>query len=462
MKKRNKVAFFNILSTVLLRGISLFTAPVISRMLGTEGYGVVSIYTIWMGVASIVFSLQLHGTLVNARVEYSEDQQYKYQSSIMSLSLLVFAFCGGLVALFLPQISASLKLGKILVLLLIFHAFGNFATHFLNNIFTYEYKADKNMIMTVSITVITLVLSMLLILVFPKEINYYGRILGMSLPYGILGVIICVYILARGRTFYNREYWHLALTLAIPVVFYSLSDIILGHCDRVMLQHMMDESMVGRYSMAFNFGGIMLTIFTALNNSWVPFFFDDFKAGRTDHVRDQAKNFLELFTVLCVGFNLLSVEVYHVFAGRDFWTGTPLIPVFVSSYFLNFLCTFPVNYEYYHKKTKIVAIVTITASVVNIALNYLLIRQIGMMGAALATAISHGLQLIMHYSYVRYVLRRGEYPFGIRLWAKYVLVYFAFVAFVYLTDDLWLVRWGVGAVIGLWELWRIKKRKVLF
>ena len=462
MKKRNKVAFFNILSTVLLRGISLFTAPIISRMLGTESYGVVSVYTIWMGVASIVFSLQLHGTLVNAKVEYGEDQQYKYQSAIMSLSLLFFLLCVVVVAVFLPQISVWLKLEKVLVLLLVFHAFGNFAFHFLNNIFTYEYKADKNMIMTVCITVLTLVLSMGLILVFPKEINYYGRILGMSLPYGIMGAAICGYILLRGKTFYNREYWTLALTLALPVVFHSLSDIILGHCDRVMLQQMMDEAMVGRYSLAFNFGGIMLTIFTALNNSWVPFFFDDFKAGRLDHVEDQAKNFLELFTVLCIGFNLLSVEVYHVFASRDFWPGTSLIPIFVSSYFLNFLCTFPVNYEYYYKKTKIVAAVTVTASLVNIALNYVLIRSLGMMGAALATALSHGLQLMMHHGYVRFVLRREDYPFGVAMWVKYVFVYFAFVAFVYLTEQLWLVRWAVGAAIGLWELWRIKKRKVLF
>ena len=462
MKKQNKVAFFNIMSTVLLRGISLFTAPVISRMLGTEGYGVVSIYTIWMGVASIIFSLQLHGTLVNARVEYSEDQQHKYQSSIMSLSLLFFAFCGGLVTLFLPRISAVLKLENVLILLLVFHAFGNFAVHFLNNIFTYEYKADKNMIMTVAITVVTLALSMLLILVFPKDINYYGRILGMSLPYGILGVVICIYILARGKTFYNREYWHLALTLAIPVVFHSLSDIILGHCDRVMLQQMMTESMVGQYSLAFNFGGIMLTIFTALNNSWVPFYFDDFKAGRSDQVHDKAKNFLELFTVLCVGFNLLSVEVYHIFAGREFWPGTSLVPIFVSSYFLNFLCTFPVNYEYYYKKTKVVAFVTVTASVINIVLNYVLIRSIGMMGAALATAISHGLQLAMHYVYVRHILRKGDYPFSFGMWAKYVAIYFGFVAFVYLTADLWLVRWCVGAAIGVWELLRIRKRRVIF
>ena len=63
MKKQNKVAFYNFLSVVLLRGLSLFTAPLFSRMLGTENYGVVSLYTIWVTAVSIVFSLQVQGTL---------------------------------------------------------------------------------------------------------------------------------------------------------------------------------------------------------------------------------------------------------------------------------------------------------------------------------------------------------------------------------------------------------------
>ena len=461
MKKQNRVALFNILSTVLLQGISLFTAPVFSRLLGTSGYGVLSIYTIWMGVTAIAFTLQTGGTLVNARVEYGEDQQSKYQSSVMALSLLFFLLCSAVVLLFLPQVSDALKLSKVLIVLLLFHAFGNFCFNFLNNKFTYEFKAGTNMVLSVVVTLVTLALSVVLILLLPEEINYYGRILGMALTYGLLGVGICIYILWNGKTFYNREYWTLALTLAIPVVFYSLSDVLLGHFDRVMLQQMMSESMVGQYSLAFNFGGIMLTIFMALNNTWMPFFFDDFKAGRQDHVRGQAKNFLEVFTVLCVGFNLLSIEVYHVFASRDFWPGTTLIPVFVTGYYLNFLCTFPVNYEYYYKKTKIVAVVTVLAAVANIGLNYVLIQKIGMTGAAVATAISHALQYTMHYVYTRYILGKEDYPFGIRLWAKYALAYAAVVALVYLTPDLWFMRWGLGAAIGLWELWRIKKRKVL-
>lgn len=461
MKRQNKVAFFNILSTMLLRGISLFTAPLFSRMLGTEGYGIVSLYTIWVGVAAIAFTLQTNGTLVNARVEYPEDRQHSYQSSVMTLSLLFFLLCSGVVLIFLPQVSALLKLHWVLILLILLHSFGSFCLNFLNSKFTYEFKADKNMYVSLGITLTTIALSVILILLMPEGKEYYGRILALSMTYGGMGIGICSYVLWKGKTFYNREYWTLALTLALPVVFYSLSDLVLGQCDRVMLQNMMNASMVGQYSMAYNFGGIMFTIFAALNNSWTPFYFEDMKQGRRGQMQAQAKNFLELFTVLSVGFILLAPEVYHVFARWDFWAGTSLIPIFVSSYYLNFLCTFPVNYEYYYKKTKVVAVLTIATSVVNIGLNYILIRMMGVTGAALATAVSHGIQFAGHYVYVRYVLKKGDYPFGIRIWARYVLAYFAVVALVYLAADAGIARWALGAAIGLWELWRIRKRKVL-
>ena len=119
------------------------------------------------------------------------------------------------------------------------------------------------------------------------------------------------------------------------------------------------------------------------------------------------------------------------------------------------------NYEYFYKKTKVVAVLTVATSVLNIGLNYLLIQIMGVAGAALATAISHGVQFISHYVYVRYILRKGDYPFGIRLWAKYLAAYLAMVGFVYLTPDAAVLRWAIGAAIGAWALWRVKKRKVL-
>ena len=453
--------FFNILSTVILRGVSIFTAPLISRLLGDSGYGILSVYTIWVSVAAIAFTLQTQGTLANARVEFTEQEQPKYQSSVMSLSLLAFLCCSGLVLMFLKPVSAALGVHWILVLLILLQSFGNFCISFLNNKFTYEFSAGKNFVLSVGVALITLGLSIVLILLMPQEYRYMGRILAMVLVQGSLGIGVCVYILFKGRTFYNRDYWKLCIMLSIPVVFHNLSDLILGQSDRLMLQHMLSEAEVGQYSLALNFGGIMFTIFGAVNNSWVPFFFEDMKQGRREALRCQSKNFLELYTVLCVGFVLLSPEVYHVFASEEFWRGSVLIPIFVTSYYLNFLCTFPVNYEYYHKKTKAVAVVTIASAMINLVLNYFLIQALGMVGAALATAISHSLQLLLHHVYSGRIRGRGAYPFPVKLWAPYLACFGVAVAAVYITDGLWLPRWAFGALFGAWELLRIRKRRSL-
>ena len=360
MKKQNRVVFFNILSTVLLRGISIFTAPLFGSLLGDANYGVVNIYMVWVGVVQIAFTLQTHSTLVNARIEYPEERQAQYQSSVMTLSAVSYLCFSLLTILLIVPLSRLLKMEPILIGMILFHGFGGFCILYINSKFTYEFKAGLNCLVSVAVPVITLILSLLLVLQFPPEVNYYGRIIALAIPNGLIGLGFCVYILGTGKTYYNREFWRFCLSISLPLIFYNLSDLILGQSDRLMLQHMLSESAVGQYSMAYNFGAILFTIFAALNNSWCPFFFEDMKHARTDSLQTQANHFLELFTVLSLGFMLLSREVYHayLFASPEFWPGTGLIPIFAASYFFNFLCTFPVNFEYYHKKTKAVAVIT--------------------------------------------------------------------------------------------------------
>ena len=68
MDKSNRITFLNTLSTVLLMGISFFTAPIFTRLLGDSGYGMLQICTIWASVFAIVFPLQTQSTLASARV----------------------------------------------------------------------------------------------------------------------------------------------------------------------------------------------------------------------------------------------------------------------------------------------------------------------------------------------------------------------------------------------------------
>lgn len=461
MKRQNRVALFNILSTVLLNGISIISGPLFSRLLGDSGYGALKIYNIWVSVVAILFTLQTQGTLVNGRVEYPEEEQKRYQSSVMCLAMVVFGICSAVVVALMGPVSRLLQLEPMLIGLMLLQAFGTFCVNFLNTKYTYEFKAGRNMVISLAVTVVTLGLSVALILPLPYEIKYYGRATAIAVTYGCIGIPACILILKQGKTFYNRKYWKFCIALAIPAVFHNLSDLILGQSDQVMLQRMMNDATVGHYGYAWQFANLLFVIFGALNKTWCPFFYEEMKQGKREAMMDKTRNFLELFTILACGFILLTPEVFHIYAREDYWSGTTVIPLFVCSYYLNFLCTFPVNFEYYHKQTKVVAGVTIFSSLVNVVLNYFLIQILGMHGAAVATVLAHGLQLVLHHGYTRFRLGKEDYPFPLGVWAKYAVSFGVVVVFVYLMQGSWLIRWGVGALLGIWELLRIRKRKVL-
>ena len=462
MKKSiNRIAFFNFLSILLLQGISFISAPLFSRLLSTDGYGNLSSFSIWAGVIATVLSLQTNATIPNARVEFSQEEQPAYQSSVMTLSLLSFAIGSVLLLLLAEPISSVLKMDRWLLAMLMVQAFGSFGVNFLSSKFTYEFKADRNMLLSVFIAVASMGAALALVLSAPMEQRYLGRILGNVLVYGLVALFGCGWILSRGKTLYAPKYWKFCLLLGFPLVFQNLAYSILGSSDILMLKQMVGAGDSGIYSLAFGLSGIMFTIFTALNNSWVPFFFDDMKEGRREQVVRQGEHFLELFTVLCVGFVLLVREVYHVYASQDYWSGLELIPIFTGSYYLNALCTFPVNYELFHKKTGVVAVATVVSALANLVLNYVFILLFGMTGAALATLLSHGLQLVIHECYSRLVLGRRDYPFPLSTLLKYSAGMVLAVAIFYAAPGLWYLRWPLGAAVGLWELRRIWKRKSL-
>ena len=461
MKRQNRIAFFNILSTVVLKGSAFFTGMLFSRLLGGSGYGSLKLYNISVSIITILFTLQTQTTLANARVEYPEEDQKKYQSSVMSLSALCFGICTGIVLLFLRPVSALLDLRPVMVCLVLFQAFGNFCVEFLNRKNVYEFRAGWNMILSLVMTLVPLVLAVILILQMPYETRYVGRVLANAGTYGVVGTGICIWILLRGKTCYHREYWKFCLVMAVPAVFHNLSDLILNQMDSLMLNHLLNTTAVGYYSNAWSFTNFLFILFQALNNIWCAYFFEEMKLQKREAMLAKTRNFLEVFTVLVCGFILLAPEVYHVYAPKEFWVSTGIIPLFAAGYYLNFLCTFPVNFEYYHKKTKIVAVLTIVPSLLNLVLNYVLILTIGMAGAALATVLCHGLQLLLHSFYASRVLGKEDYPFPLKCWGGYALAFFAIFALVFLLPNAGLARWAIGGLIGVAELLRVRKRGVL-
>lgn len=458
---RNKTIFFNVLSVILVKGITFFTAPIFSRMLGTGNYGIVSVYNVWTGIITIVFPLCVTSVLGMAVREFPQEKQHEFQAGALSLGITSFIVFSALVMLFLKPVEIVFQMNRFLIITALISAFFGFVLNFANSKYMFEFKAHINFIVSAGSLILSVLLSVFFITRMDPQINYYGRILGGVAANALTGTILLILIYKDGRTFYHRAYWRFCLPLSVPVIFHALSNTILSQSDRIMIQSMGGNSLAGIYSLAYNFTAILTTIYSALNDSWIPYYYQYLSEGNTAGLKEHANQYIELYTVICSGFLMLFPEVYKIFAGREYWDGVSFIPFIVVGCYAMFVYSFSVNFEFYCRKTKFMAVITSTAAALNIVLNYLLISSLGLMGAALATALSYVYEVAVHYIYAKYFCGT-EYPFDRTFYLKYMGIFGMLCIVYFIFKSSMAVRWIIGIVPGLYIGIKILKRKSIF
>lgn len=460
----NQLAFFNILGPIILNGVNFFTVPIFTRLLGAENYGIISLYTTWVQILTIVMGLQTCGTISAARVHIDEKEHDAYYSSILSLSCLVSAGITLLIVLFIRPISAFLQFSHLIVLLIVVQSFGAYVISFASMKFIHHKQAHLNFLVSILVTLLSIGISLLLIMGIDRyEDRYWGRIIGYVIPNAAIGAVLAVLIFAKGKKGYSKEYWRFCLPLCLPLVLHNLSQIVLAQSDKVMLQKLMaDNAAVGVYSFVFNFVHIINVIYSALNNTWVPIYYDHMKGGEMDSIRQRSKNYIVLYTVLTMGFIFLAPEVVKLFASEEFWSGTTLIPVMSLSFYMVFLYSFPVNYEFFYKRTSIIALGTCMAAAVNIAANFFMIPAWGIMGASVATMISYIMLFVFHHLMSRFVIKDAVYHYKMRLFLPGIAAVLVTAVLFYLLLDYWYVRWILGAGLGVYLIRRIYTQRSIF
>lgn len=461
MKKVNKTILYNISSTILLQGISFFTIPIFTRVLGTEQYGFFSVFNSWVLILTCIMGGGVGSALGTGRYKF-EDHYYFFRSSIFLLGVCISGGIIGFMILlnhtFLPLFGYTLPL----FILLLFTALGHFVVNFSQMVFIYEKRADLNFVLSVTLSGATVILSLILIFYSQADMKYMGRIIGIATPYMIAAILLFFCLFFKNPTGLHKEYCTYALLMGLPIVFHSLSQNILSQANRVMMQNMqISNTDIGIYSLFYSFTAVLSTILNALNNSWCPFYYDDLHSQNWGVLKDKCRNYIELFSVLTAGFLLVSREFTYFLANQEYWSGIPMIPILVLAVYFTFMYQFPVNFEFFHRKTHIIALGTCVAAVTNIILNLLLIPKFGMYGASIATVISYGLLFAAHYIIVTYVYDI-QYHLKISVFFPGLMSVFIAILLFYLISDLWVLRWGMGILLGIYEILKIKRRKSIF
>ena len=461
-KGENSQTFFNFLSTVITSGIVFITMPIFTRLLGADQYGHYAIYHSWLTILICFMGLNINSALGTGFYKY-KDRYYEFKSSLLLEGTAASIGISLLLILLYPIIKPAFGYSLALFAILLTHAFATFITNMASSGWIYEKRAARNMFTSAILLVSTSVLSIVLLVTWNSDKPlFYGRVIGLAVPHIIIAAILWFILFREKPSGFNKEYWLYGLTFGMPMVFHTLSHQVLGQSDRLMMKWFaVAGSEIGIYSFFYSYVAILSTILNALNTSWVPFLYDDLAKENYDVLNRKVKNYVQIFTTMCLGFLLLSREVMKFFANSEYWTGAPIVPILVLVVYCTFFYQFAVNYEFFNEKPKYVAIGTAGAAICNIALNAIMIPKWGMYGAAIATLISYALLAVLHITIVK-MWKLKKYPLSYKpILIGLILVIIGCVAYVFMAEMI-LIRWVMAILLGIYLVMDVYKRKTIF
>jgi len=384
------------LSMFLVKGIGFISTPIFTRVLSDTQYGQFSNMMSWASIFSVFLCLSLDTAYTSARYDFDEDKDY-FIYSIAVFGVFI-CFLGSLIVIALiSPLSKLTSISSGYLILMLAYLLSIPAFNVLQTYNRFSDNKRRYTVINIAMSVLVVVISIALVFLLSN------KLLGRTLGYVGVHIVVSIYCFAmilkkRGKL--KLEYLKYSLKVALPLIPYSLAQYLLGSSDIVMITKICGEESTAIYSVGYTCAMLIGMFQTAIRQAWTPWF--------TTHLHDNEKNpckrgvilYISFMLILAFGACLLAPEIVLIIGGKKYTGAIELIPpvvigcVFVSM--SNILC----DVEIFEKKTKSMAIATMIAGVINIALNLMLIPKFGYIAAAYTTLIGYAAWFLIQYIYI--------------------------------------------------------------
>lgn len=382
-----KASIYYTICSIIQKCIVLITLPLFTRLLSTTQYGEYSIYQSWMSIVIIFATLNLqYGSFDTAMIKFENDRD-RYISSIQGLvtllTLIIF-----IVYLFNPQFwNKVFELPTILMIAMFIEILMTTVVAFWNNKQRFIYKYKPMIMVTLFISIMSPLIGLIGVLSFQEK--GIARILGNTLVYVCIGLIIYLYHIYKGKALYSKEYWKYALRFNIPLVPYYLSQMIFNQSDRIMISRMCGVDQAALYSVAYQFAVVLVFVINSINSSFVPWTYRQIKAKSYQAIK-KVTNVLVLFiAIMMLSLILFGPEAIRILGGKKYLDAIWVIPPVAGSLLFLFLSQLSINVMFYFEENTYLVKGSILSAVLNIVLNFILIPIFGYVCAGYTTLFSY-------------------------------------------------------------------------
>lgn len=185
---------------------------------------------------------------------------------------------------------------------------------------------------------------------------------------------------------------------SMPMIPNSISWWIVSASDRTIISSMISVSANGIYSVANKFSGIFITVYNLFNLSWTEsasIHIDD--EDRDEFFTNTINNMFKLFSSICIGIIACLPIVFSYLVKGDYMEAYSYIPILMVATLFNVVVGLYSVIYIAKKETKEVAKTSVMAAIINIVINLLLVKKIGLYAAAISTALAYFIMMIFRY-----------------------------------------------------------------
>ncbi len=399
-------------SNLLISLCGIFTFPIWTRFFSKSDYGILSLSMttiIFLGAFS-KFGLQHAATRYYCEFDSPDSarpMEAYYSTIFIGLITTGLLLCGGYFLLFYLGLLPGLGIPRELVVFIAAIAFMEAMKGLMNVTLLVEHRALKWSVFAVIARYAQFLLSLVFVVFLGAGL--YGYFAGQALAlFILLAVLVLPYFMsakirpARFSLSFLRE----SVVYGLPLLGFELSMTFLAIGDRFLISFFLGVGALGLYSAGYNFCTYVLGLIASpLKMTVMPMAFELWKkegVEKTSEFLGRVLNYYFLFIIpIFFGLNYLGREILSFVASEKYADASSIIfyvslaLIFKGVYFI-----FGMG-MYIKKDTKALFGIIISSAVLNVVLNLLLIPAMGLVGAALSTALSYifFIAVLIRYSF---------------------------------------------------------------
>lgn len=453
--KKVKAGIWYTVSNFFVKGIVFLTTPIFTRLMTVDDYGQFSNFTAWRNILISLLTMELSASINRARFDYDDDLE-GYISSISTLSIIIPLIFAAIVEYKIDYFSSLFKLENVYLRIMVWsivfaHTFDIYITEKIIN-----YRYITNVLLSLVNTIGSLIASIILVIYMDNQL--LGRIIGQVVPTSILGIVLYLRILYKGKNI-SLDKMKYAVKVSLPFIPHILAANLLNQSDRIIIIKYDGAESSAMYSVGCTASLLISVLLTSLNAAWTPWMGEKLFSRDFNSIKNKSRPYALLFVVAYIGALLVSPELLQVLGGKKYDAAIGVMPPLITSTMIQFLYTQYVNIEQFEKKMWRVALITAIAAIINIVGNILLVPVYGYIAAAYTTLISMVVMWLLNYCSVKFL--HLEHSYDNVLFAKIGCgsIFMCFMAmFVYECSVVRYLLIVVYVIMALLYFYKYRKR----